>query len=162
MTNVDTLPGRRPLPERCETHFAEPWHNPLAFESPEPEHTPMMVRHQLHEQSKAFGKPRAVIPRKEFRHPGERRLVIQPGSPMDFFHHRRTFAKSEISREEITSMMAGGEELETLSFELAEFARSDAVAGAALAEAAHEFEVEAEALEGSHDGQQQTQAGQTD
>jgi simple sugar transport system ATP-binding protein len=73
-----------------------------------------------------------------------------------------TFAKSEISREEITSMMAGGEELETLSFELAEFARTDAVAGAALAEAAHEFEAEAEALEGSHDGQQQAQAGQTD
>jgi simple sugar transport system ATP-binding protein len=31
-----------------------------------------------------------------------------------------SFGKSEISREEITSMMAGGEELETLSFELAE------------------------------------------
>jgi len=68
-----------------------------------------------------------------------------------------TFAKSEISREEITSMMAGGEELETLSFELAEFARTDAVAGAALAEAAREFEQEAEQLEGSHDGQRQTQ-----
>ena len=36
-----------------------------------------------------------------------------------------TFAKSEISREELTSMMAGGEELEALSHELAEFARTD-------------------------------------
>jgi simple sugar transport system ATP-binding protein len=53
-----------------------------------------------------------------------------------------TFAKSEISREEITSMMAGGEELEVLSHELAEFARTDAAAGAVLAEAAHEFEAQ--------------------
>jgi simple sugar transport system ATP-binding protein len=58
-----------------------------------------------------------------------------------------TFAKSEISREELTSMMAGGEELETLSHELAEFARTDAIAGASLAEVAREFEVEAESLE---------------
>jgi simple sugar transport system ATP-binding protein len=58
-----------------------------------------------------------------------------------------TFAKSEITREQLTSMMAGGEELETLSHELAEFARSDAVAGKVLAEAAHEFEEEAEALD---------------
>ncbi len=61
-----------------------------------------------------------------------------------------TFAKSEISREEITSMMAGGEELETLSYELAEFARTDASAGPALAEAAREFEQEAEEF---HDGE---------
>ena len=73
-----------------------------------------------------------------------------------------TFAKSEISREELTSMMAGGEELETLSHELDEFARTDAIAGAALAEAAREFEVEAESLEESHDGQHQAQAGQPD
>src|SRR5437660_2484238 len=73
-----------------------------------------------------------------------------------------TYAKSEISREELTSMMAGGEELETLSHELDEFARTDAVAGPALAEAAREFEVEAEALEESHDGQHQAQAGQPD
>src|SRR5205814_10614824 len=53
-----------------------------------------------------------------------------------------TFAKSEISREELTSMMAGGEELDTLSHELAEFARTDRVAGAKLAEAAHELEEE--------------------
>ena len=54
-----------------------------------------------------------------------------------------TFAKSEISREELTGMMAGGEALEELSHELAEFARTDAVAGAALAKVAHEFEEEA-------------------
>ena len=65
-----------------------------------------------------------------------------------------TFAKSEISREELTSMMAGGEELETLSHELAEFARTDAIAGASLAEVAREFEVEAESLEDSHSGHQ--------
>jgi simple sugar transport system ATP-binding protein len=70
-----------------------------------------------------------------------------------------TFAKSEISREELTSMMAGGEELDTLSHELAEFARTDAVAGAALAEAAREFEAEAEI---SHGGQHQAQTGQSD
>ncbi len=57
-----------------------------------------------------------------------------------------TFAKSEISREELTSMMAGGEELESLGHELAEFARTDAIAGAKLAEAAKEFEEEAEVL----------------
>jgi simple sugar transport system ATP-binding protein len=39
------------------------------------------------------------------------------------------FAKAEISREELTGMMAGGEALEELSHELAEFARTDAVAG---------------------------------
>jgi len=53
------------------------------------------------------------------------------------------FAKSEISREEITSLMAGGEELETLSFELAEFAGTDAVAGLAQTEVAREFRAEA-------------------
>ncbi len=65
-----------------------------------------------------------------------------------------TFAKSEISREELTSMMAGGEELEALSHELAEFARTDSIAGAALADAAREFKVEAGSLEVSHDGNQ--------
>jgi simple sugar transport system ATP-binding protein len=70
-----------------------------------------------------------------------------------------TFAKPELSREELTSMMAGGEELETLSHELAEFARSDAVAGASLAEAAREFGAEAKEL---HEDQPQAQAGQSD
>jgi len=50
-----------------------------------------------------------------------------------------TFAKSEISREELTGMMAGGEALEELSHELAEFAQTDAVAGAQLATAAKEL-----------------------
>jgi simple sugar transport system ATP-binding protein len=57
-----------------------------------------------------------------------------------------TYNKSEISREELTAMMAGGSELDALSHELAEFARSDALAGAQLAAAAHEFEVEATTL----------------
>jgi simple sugar transport system ATP-binding protein len=57
-----------------------------------------------------------------------------------------TFAKSEISREELTAMMAGGEALEELSHELAEFALTDEKARAALAEAAREFEAEAQGL----------------
>jgi simple sugar transport system ATP-binding protein len=64
-------------------------------------------------------------------------------------HSYGTFAKSEISREELTSMMAGGEELEELSHELAEFARADEKAGAKLAEAAREFEAELDQLHGS-------------
>ena len=57
-----------------------------------------------------------------------------------------TFKKSEVSREEVVAMMAGGEELEALTHELAEFARTDTIAGASLAEAAHELEVEANEL----------------
>ena len=57
-----------------------------------------------------------------------------------------TFAKSEISREELTGMMAGGEALEELSHELAEFARTDEKAAAALAGVAHELEASANAL----------------
>jgi simple sugar transport system ATP-binding protein len=63
-----------------------------------------------------------------------------------------TFAKSAISREQLTSMMAGGEELEELGHELDEFARTDKIAGAKLAEAAKQFEAEAEVLH--EDGQQ--------
>ena len=37
-----------------------------------------------------------------------------------------TFEKNEVSREEVASMMAGGEEMENLSSELAEFEREDA------------------------------------
>ncbi|HLZ60613.1 MAG TPA: ATP-binding cassette domain-containing protein [Ktedonosporobacter sp.] len=66
-------------------------------------------------------------------------------------HSYGTFAKSEISREELTSMMAGGEELEELSHELAEFARADEKAGAKLAEAAREFEAEVEQMHGSQE-----------
>ena len=57
-----------------------------------------------------------------------------------------TFAKSEISREELTGMMAGGEALEELSHELAEFARTDEKAREALAEVAKEFGAEAQGL----------------
>ncbi len=57
-----------------------------------------------------------------------------------------TFAKAGVSREEVVGMMAGGEELEVLTHELAEFAHTDAAAGSKLAEVAHEFEVEAEQL----------------
>src|SRR5215470_1725779 len=57
-----------------------------------------------------------------------------------------TFEKSDVSREELTGMMAGGQELEALTHELAEFARTDTIAGASLAEAAHELEVEANEL----------------
>jgi simple sugar transport system ATP-binding protein len=50
-----------------------------------------------------------------------------------------TFKKSDVSREKVVQMMAGGQELEDLSHELAEFARTDAK----LAEASREFEAEA-------------------
>jgi simple sugar transport system ATP-binding protein len=62
-----------------------------------------------------------------------------------------TFAKSEISREEVVRMMAGGEELEELGHELEEFARLDAKAAdtpvaadteAKLLEMGREFEAE--------------------
>ncbi|MGH2533096.1 MAG: ATP-binding cassette domain-containing protein [Thermomicrobiales bacterium] len=58
-----------------------------------------------------------------------------------------TFSKSEVSREEVVSMMAGGEELDELSHELEEFARADAGAAAdGMAEASREFGREAQAL----------------
>jgi simple sugar transport system ATP-binding protein len=41
-----------------------------------------------------------------------------------------TFSKGEVSREEVVSMMAGGEELAELEHELAEFARADRRGGA--------------------------------
>jgi simple sugar transport system ATP-binding protein len=56
-----------------------------------------------------------------------------------------TFSKSEVSREEVVSMMAGGEELDQLTHELAEFARTDQVAGDTLAQASHELKAEIEA-----------------
>ncbi len=71
-------------------------------------------------------------------HPiGDRFTLLNRGRSMG------TFAKTEISREELTSMMAGGEELEELSHELAEFARTDEKARAALEAAAHDFKMEA-------------------
>jgi simple sugar transport system ATP-binding protein len=54
-----------------------------------------------------------------------------------------TFTKFEVSREEVVAMMAGGDELEVLGHELAEFAYTDQIAAAQLAEAAHEFAEEA-------------------
>ncbi len=44
-------------------------------------------------------------------------------------------------------MMAGGEELEELSHELAEFARTDEVAGRTLAQASRQLEAEAQAVQ---------------
>lgn len=70
---------------------------------------------------------------------GDRFTLLNRGRSMG------TFTKAEISREELVAMMAGGEELEELSHELAEFARSDQAAAAKLAEAARAFEQEAEA-----------------
>ncbi len=58
-----------------------------------------------------------------------------------------TFAKSEISREELTGMMAGGEALEELSHELAEFAVTDEKARAQLEKAALELQQEAQGLQ---------------
>ena len=56
-----------------------------------------------------------------------------------------TFNKADTSREQIVQMMAGGQELEELSHELAEFAHTDATASSALAEAGREFAEEARA-----------------
>ncbi len=59
-----------------------------------------------------------------------------------------TFRKDEITREQLLNMMAGGKELEELSAELAEFARTDRqrqpVAAAVEEEVAEELEEEAE------------------
>ncbi len=57
-----------------------------------------------------------------------------------------TFAKSEISREELTGMMAGGEALEELSHELAEFAVTDEKTRAQLEQAAQDLAQEAQGL----------------
>ena len=60
-----------------------------------------------------------------------------------------TFQKRDVTREEVLNMMAGGKELDELSAEIEEFARTDAAAGAvgaaerAIAEGLHR---EAEAL----------------
>src|SRR5436190_8742055 len=64
---------------------------------------------------------------------GDRFTLLNRGSSYG------TFKKSDVTREEVVSMMAGGEELEELSHELAEFARTDQQAGAALAEATREM-----------------------
>jgi simple sugar transport system ATP-binding protein len=51
-----------------------------------------------------------------------------------------TFTKEEVSREEVLTMMAGGEELEELTHELEEFKRSDRVAAAQKKGEHHESE----------------------
>ena len=59
-----------------------------------------------------------------------------------------TFAKSEVSREEVVAMMAGGEELEELGHDLEEFARTDRLAAGKMAETGRELEAEARAIGG--------------
>ncbi|MDP9359115.1 MAG: ATP-binding cassette domain-containing protein [Chloroflexota bacterium] len=54
-----------------------------------------------------------------------------------------TFSKSEVSREEVVGMMAGGEELEELSHELDEFAHTDRLVAARMAEASRELSADA-------------------
>ncbi|MGI9254274.1 MAG: ATP-binding cassette domain-containing protein [Thermomicrobiales bacterium] len=49
-----------------------------------------------------------------------------------------TFSKQDVSREEVVTMMAGGEELEELGHELEEFARTDNTAAARLEQRAGE------------------------
>ncbi len=63
-----------------------------------------------------------------------------------------TFSKAEVSREEVVSMMAGGEELEELGHELAEFARTDQLAGAKLQEASSVLEEEVSDFHNSAEG----------
>jgi simple sugar transport system ATP-binding protein len=57
-----------------------------------------------------------------------------------------TFDKAQVSREEVVSMMAGGEELEELGHELEEFARTDQLAAGKLAETGRELDAAAQAV----------------
>jgi simple sugar transport system ATP-binding protein len=60
-----------------------------------------------------------------------------------------TFQKTDVSREEVLNMMAGGKELDELSAELEEFARTDAAGAAAREHAiAEDLHREAESLHG--------------
>jgi simple sugar transport system ATP-binding protein len=61
-----------------------------------------------------------------------------------------TFRKSDISREEVVSLMAGGEELEELTHELAEFAHTDTQAAGAAADTASGNERRPRSSLGSH------------
>jgi simple sugar transport system ATP-binding protein len=54
-----------------------------------------------------------------------------------------TFRKTDVSREEVVAMMAGGEELEELGHELEEFARSDRLAADSLGETGRQLREEA-------------------
>ncbi|HEY8446535.1 MAG TPA: ATP-binding cassette domain-containing protein [Thermomicrobiales bacterium] len=62
-----------------------------------------------------------------------------------------TFRKSEVTREEVVAMMAGGEELDELSHELEEFARTDRLAAEKLKEAGREFHAEAQVVHHTSD-----------
>ena len=53
---------------------------------------------------------------------GDRFTLLNRGSSYG------TFSKADVTREEVVAMMAGGEELEELEHELAEFARADGIA----------------------------------
>jgi simple sugar transport system ATP-binding protein len=64
---------------------------------------------------------------------GDRFLLLNRGRSIGYYE------KSQITRDELTGLMAGGAELEALSHELEE-------AGGAAAEAAHEMEAEVEEL----------------
>lgn len=59
-----------------------------------------------------------------------------------------TFTKTELAREEMVRMMSGADELDALSHELQEFARTDAMTGADLSEADRQV---AQALEKSEE-----------
>lgn len=61
-----------------------------------------------------------------------------------------TFAKADVTREEVVSMMAGGEELAELSHELEEFARSDQALAGKFAQIGHELEDAAHQVDPSH------------
>ena len=68
---------------------------------------------------------------------GDRFLLLNRGRSIGYYE------KSQITRDELTGLMAGGAELEALSHELEE-------AGGAAAEAAHEMEAEVEELGITH------------
>jgi len=61
-----------------------------------------------------------------------------------------TFEKADVSREEVLAMMAGGEELEALSHELAEFARADGATAEGLQEASRDLEALSHAVKPTH------------
>ena len=68
---------------------------------------------------------------------GDRFTLLNRGSSYG------TFAKDDVTREEVVTMMAGGEELEELGHELEEFARADGLAAGRLGEVGRELEAEA-------------------
>jgi simple sugar transport system ATP-binding protein len=67
-----------------------------------------------------------------------------------------TFRKAEVSREEVVSMMAGGEELDELAHELEEFAHTDRTAGNTLSEASQALHDGAVGREGAIAGTTRT------